>query len=308
MPPKSPYPSGSGRPLEIPVFGPDTSAVAAVLSSSSTTGGDGARRLELNRAGSYGVGGTTPTIDELAALVAAISGGDEGNATAVRVMIRPRGAPPPPEPDFVYSEAEFDVMRDDIARFVQSGLLRPERGDGFVFGILKRGTGEGVDVDVERNAELVRLARPFKCVFHRAFDDVVGSKARLSQDSQPLADDNSWVEALAAVEACGFDGILTSGGPGNAVDNAARIGRIASEAGGRIEIIVGGGVRSGNVRELASGMRKGAGGSEALGAVWFHSSCLCVRDGVDQFDTEEATRLLQELRSIDGALLDGLRD
>ncbi|KAK3685510.1 CutC family protein [Podospora appendiculata] len=298
-----------GRPFEIPVFGPDTSAASVA----DLAAGDGARRLELNRAGSYGVGGTTPTIDELAALMAVIPGGDGDHATTVRVMIRPRGAPPPPGLDFVYSEAEFAAMREDIVRFVQSGLLRPEQGDGFVFGILKRearggqegSAGDGVGVDVERNAELARLARPFRCVFHRAFDDVVGSKARLlAQGAQPLADDDgSWVDALAAVEACGFDGILTSGGPGNAVANAARIGRIASEADGRVEIIVGGGVRSGNVRELAAGMREGVGGPEGLGGVWFHSSCLSVRDGVERFDTEEATRLLQELQSIDGVLV-----
>lgn len=61
------------------------------------------------------------------------------------------------------------------------GLLRPERGDGFVFGVLKKKVEEvdaeekdkddkvKVVVDVERNAELVRLAGGLPCVFHRAF-------------------------------------------------------------------------------------------------------------------------------------------
>ncbi|KAK3373820.1 CutC family protein [Lasiosphaeria ovina] len=321
----------SGRPhLEIPIFGADSGQVAASL---------GARRLELNRAGSYAVGGTTPTLAELAALVASIPSrqshdSDDDDDITVRVMIRPRGAPPPDQqthqqqPDFVYSAAEFATMRAAILRIAESGLLHPDRGDGFVFGVLQPRTssssceGEvvGVEVDVKRNVELVRLARPFKCVFHRAFDDVVGAgvddgerrrAAAPAGETGPSVRDEEEEEAvaLAAVRACGFDGILTSGGPGNAPANAGRLARIvmAAAAEGDVEIIAGGGVRSGNVGVLGAGLLAAAGSRVSAAAaaaaedgVWFHSSCLAVgEDGAEVFNGGEASALLQELRSLD---------
>ncbi|KAK0728153.1 copper homeostasis CutC domain-containing protein [Lasiosphaeria miniovina] len=323
----------SGRPrLEIPIFGADSGQVAASL---------GALRLELNRAGSYAVGGTTPTLAELAALVASIpsrqshGSDDDDDDITVRVMIRPRGAPPPDhqthqqQPDFVYSAAEFATMRAGILRFAESGLLRPERGDGFVFGVLQPRTtcssceGEvvGVEVDVKRNAELVRLAQPFKCVFHRAFDDAVGAGVDDGERRRAAApagetgssgrdeEEEEEAVALAAVRACGFDGILTSGGLGNALANVGRLARIAMAvaAEGDVEIIAGGGVRSGNVGVLGAGLFAAAGSSVSAAAataaedgVWFHSSCLTAgEDGAEMFDVDEASALVRELRSLD---------
>ena len=53
----------------------------------------------------------------------------------MHVMIRPRGG------DFLYSEAELAVMRDDIALAAQSGV------EGVVLGLL---TADGnIDVDAD---------------------------------------------------------------------------------------------------------------------------------------------------------------
>lgn len=157
-------------PLEVPVFSPG-SASAAIQA--------GAHRLELNRAGSYPQGGLTPDIADLQTLTAAsVSEANPSPLPPLRIMIRPRG-PPADEPDFVYSDAEFAEMKASVGAFKESGLMRRGRGDGFVFGILKvRETEAGrlgaraespVVVDVERNRELVELAAPWPCVFHRAF-------------------------------------------------------------------------------------------------------------------------------------------
>ncbi|KAF3770849.1 hypothetical protein M406DRAFT_223576, partial [Cryphonectria parasitica EP155] len=220
---------------EVPVF----SSSSAHLAISA-----GAHRLELNRANSYPQGGLTPSLSDLEAL-------SSYSTVPLRVMIRPRGPPPPlvgeddsgsttttttTTPDFIYSDAEMEEMRERIKEFVGSGLLRRERGDGFVFGVLRRileDKGKAVVVvDVERNRELVRLAGGLACVFHRAFDDILGTQGATPE------------EALADLHHCGFHGLLTSGGPGSAADHTETLARIVRSAPERIrEVIIGGGVR-----------------------------------------------------------------
>ncbi|KLU84975.1 CutC family protein [Magnaporthiopsis poae ATCC 64411] len=140
--------------LEIPIFSPAAAKDAASL---------GAHRIELNAAGSYPVGGLTPSLSELSALLAQL--GQQSPRIPIRIMIRPRGAPGAPgQPDFIYSAPELASMRDAIAGFKASGLLDAGRGDGFVFGALLHRTADGhgaVAVDVPSNSDLVTLARPF---------------------------------------------------------------------------------------------------------------------------------------------------
>ncbi|KAK1766161.1 putative copper homeostasis protein cutc [Phialemonium atrogriseum] len=280
--------------LEIPIFGPASASPAVSL---------GAARLELNAAGSYPLGGTTPSASELGdtAAAAALAGSSSSPAASatLRVMIRPRGPPADGSPDFLYASGELAEMREAIVGFGRSGLLDPERGDGFVFGVLRRagGGGGGVVVDVERNAELVRLAWPFKCVFHRAFDDVVGSVARLGQgggDGQHQTTTEVWKAALEDVIDCGFSGVLTSGGPGTAPGNALVLNGIVAGAKERIEVVVGGGVRSTNVRDLALAIR------HDTSPVWFHSSCLTSKDGGEEVDGEEVRYISRELGLLQG--------
>lgn len=192
-------------------------------------------------------------------------------------MIRPRG-PPEGGPDFIYSSGELEEMARDIQIFKESGLLREERGDGFVFGILKaRGDVEEglLVVDVDRNSELVRLASPFKCVFHRAFDEVLGG------GGAPRVD-----ETVRSVGACGFDGVLTSGGPGSAADNLSVLAQVVRAAAAeQVEVIVGGGVRSSSARVLREKLPRPEGSR-----VWSHSSCLTGQPG-DVVDADELGRL-----------------
>ncbi|KAF2770633.1 hypothetical protein EJ03DRAFT_326256 [Teratosphaeria nubilosa] len=131
----------------------------------------------------------------------------------VFVMVRPRGG------DFNYTADEFEQMRMSLEAF-------DPYADGYVFGVLdvyRR-------VDMKRTAELVRLARGKPCTFHRACDETP-----------------NLFEALEDVVKAGCKAILTSGGAPTAQAGSEAIRQLVQLARGRVEIIVGGGVRSHNL-------------------------------------------------------------
>ncbi|KAI1354910.1 hypothetical protein F5Y01DRAFT_271622 [Xylaria sp. FL0043] len=276
--------------LEVPAFG-----AAAALSAVTL----GATRVELNALGSYAEGGLTPSLEDLEQFT---STSDE--RPPVRVMIRPCGPPSlsslseaseKSKRDFLYSDAEFEHMEEAIKKFRDSGLLDANRSDGFVFGILEEGYYEGNDrtrgqrcwVNKKRCARVVQAAQPFKCVFHRAFDEIVScDDATSGGTSRP-----AWETGLEDVAACGFDGILTSGGLGKAVDNLAMLEKIIKKAQAlRIEIIVGGGVRTANVGQITQKLKLRA----RADSVCLHSACLH-GDGREQIDAEEVQGILAQL-------------
>jgi copper homeostasis protein len=201
----------------------------------------GADRIEL--CSDPQVGGCTPTLGCLAEVKASVN-------IPVRVMIRPRGG------DFVYTEDEFSMMKAQTLNL--SGLA-----DGFVFGILtarKR-------VDVLRSAELVQLSGGKPCTFHRAFDEL---GANMSED-------------LELIRHCGFDAVLTSGGKHDAAVGTEILAHLVQEAqkGEGIRLIVGGGVRHSNLKELM----------EATHARWFHSSAII--GGPEDADEEEIRSMVR---------------
>jgi copper homeostasis protein CutC len=188
-------------------------------------------------------------------------------------------------------------MAASIEQFTASGLLDPERGDGFVFGLLRYGdnnnnnNGSGkVELDMEGNKRLVAVAKRgggFVCVLHRAVDDLFTLGCAGSGSGAGKGSEVDVEGVMVRVAECGFDGVLTSGGRGRAVDNMARLERVV-EARGGVEVVVGGGVRSGNLRALVEGLGEGARGK----GVWFHSSCF---GGGEGFDEEEARALAEEM-------------
>ena len=124
--------------LEIACFNID-SAIAAQLA--------GADRIEL--CANRNVGGTTPSVE-------IIKRARQEIFIDLYVMIRPR------EGDFFYSDLEFEEMKSSILECKKAGA------NGVVFGILNADHS----VDTIRNTELVILAKPMCCTFHRAFDRV----------------------------------------------------------------------------------------------------------------------------------------
>ncbi|KIW18430.1 hypothetical protein PV08_02718 [Exophiala spinifera] len=212
--------------LEIACFNPD-SAIAAIAS--------GAHRIEL--CDDADLGGTTPSVAWLLRIRSEVNNGrqklhPEEIAIPINVMVRPRGG------DFVYTRAEYETMKETIATLKGTGIV-----DGFVFGILR----EDGTVDVEKTRELVTLASPLPCTFHRAFDEV-----------------KDLSRALEGVVSCGITTILTSGGAANAVQGAEVLHQLVQRAAGRVTIMPGGGVRSANLALL----------HETIGSSAYHSSAL----------------------------------
>jgi copper homeostasis protein len=163
-------------------------------------------------------GGTTPSAGTIAAVKASVR-------IPVFVIVRPRGG------GFVYSDAELDVMRRDIDATLALGA------DGVVLGALR----SDARVDGPRIETLVASARGLPVTFHRAFDLV--------------ADQH---EALDTLAAAGVSRVLTSGGASTAAEGADTIASLVKEAGTRLTVVAGGGIREENVAELVrrSGVRE----------------------------------------------------
>jgi copper homeostasis protein len=201
----------------------------------------GADRIEL--CDNYFLGGITPPVDMIKTTREKISIG-------LFVMIRPKAG------TFNYSDDEFLKMKEQIQR------CKELKCDGLVFGMLDSEN----KVDTDRCKELVQLASPLPCTFHRAFDEV----------ADPL-------KALEDIIACGFKRILTSGQKSSALQGIALIAELHQKAKGRIIILPGGGVRSQNIADL----------KQQIKALEFHSSAITGNDII--VDPEEVKNLKQNL-------------
>ena len=201
------------RRLEIACFNLESARIAQE---------NGADRVEL--CANMKEGGTTPDFEITKAVRNTLS-------IDLNVMIRPRGG------NFVYSDFEFEQMKTEIEQFKKLKV------DGFVFGILK----EDGRLNKEQNAELVALANPLPCTFHRAFDGIKNK-----------------FQALESLIECGFKTILTSGVETNVTEGIDVLATLTEKANDRITIMPGGGLRSTNIGVL----------KEKTKAVFYHSSAI----------------------------------
>ncbi len=222
----------SAKKLEIACFNLQSALIAQE---------NGADRVEL--CAEINLGGTTPNIKIIKEARANLS-------IAIYVMIRPRGG------NFVYSKEEFQQMKSEIE------AIKKLKVNGFVFGILN----EDHSVNVQQNTELVHLAKPIPCTFHRAFDEVKNYKI-----------------ALEEVISCGFSTILTSGTLPNVMEGKEVLKNLILQANERITIMPGGGLRSTNISEL----------DEFVNAHFYHSSA--ITDGSENAHPEEVFQLIKKI-------------
>ena len=170
----------------------------------------GAKRVELCAALSEG--GITPSIGMIRQVC-------ENSLLDVFVIIRPRGG------DFLYSEAEFEIMCLDIL------AAKEADADGIVSGML---LANGA-IDVERTKIMVELSKPLPFTFHRAFD----------RCKDPF-------EALEQLIDIGVTRILSSGQIPSAEHGAKLLGKLVQQANGRIIIMPGAGVNSKNIENIVA--------------------------------------------------------
>lgn len=221
------------RKLEIACFNLQSAVIAQE---------NGADRVEL--CAGIEVGGTTPDLEITKKVRELIS-------IDLNVMIRPRGG------NFVYSDAEFNQMKLEIIDFKKLNI------NGFVFGILN----EDNSINRIQNTELVNLAKPCPCTFHRAFDEV-----------------SNVFQSLEEIIECGFQTILTSGQSPNVVEGVNRLAELLLKSNNRITIMPGGGLRATNLDFI----------QEKTKATFYHSSA--ITNGTETASSDEITVLKSILK------------
>lgn len=167
-----------------------------------------------------------------------------------RVLIRCR------EGNFVYSDAEYRQMLDEIAQCKAHGA------DAVVIGFLH----EDGTIDVEKTREATQLARPMSVTFHRAFDECANPE-----------------KALEEIISCGCDKLLTSGHEPTAEQGLEMLKKLVEQAHGRISILAGSGVSSKNVKRIR----------QYTGVTELHGSCKRTVNGITDTDPDEVSALIK---------------
>jgi copper homeostasis protein len=192
-------------------------------------------------------GGTTPSYGLIQYALERLS-------IPVFPMIRTRGG------NFVYDADELAIMKKDILTCRELGC------PGIATGIqLANGS-----MDVENLKRIVEWAHPMTVTCHKVFD--------VTYDA---------FEALEDVIQSGCTRILTSGLHKTAVEGAEVIANLVAQAGDRIIIMPGGGVRSSNIAQLVC----------ETGANEYHSSGLIAKATNYIADEEEVRLMVDSLRT-----------
>ena len=169
---------------------------------------NGADRIELCE--NLAVGGTTPSYGTVKICLEKLN-------IPIFPMIRARGG------NFVYSNDEIEIMKEDIKVFKNLGVK------GIVLGCLTSAN----EIDLELTKTLVDLAYPMEVTFHKAIDEI----------SNPL----DYIEDLVNI---GIKRVLTSGGKLTAFEGKDLINKMIKKSNGRLKIVVAGKVTKENLFEL----------------------------------------------------------
>jgi len=169
----------------------------------------GANRIELCE--NLAVGGTTPSYGTIKTCCRKLK-------IPIATMIRPRGG------SFYYSDAEFEIMKEDI------GICKTLGSQSVVFGLLTKNN----KIDVERTKTLINLAQPMQAMYHKAFDEI----------ADPF-------DALEILIDLGVTRILTSGTKNTALEGQVILRKLINQAAGRISIVVAGKVTFDNLDILS---------------------------------------------------------
>ena len=210
-------------PVEICI---DASSRQAAQRSAGAAFRGGASRIEV--CSDMSVEGLTPPPSSIAEARRVY-----GTRSGVLAMIRPRPG------DFVYSRSELTTMHRDLDMAAEAGA------DGVVFGALSGPQHRIAEPAVRKLAQQAK-DHGLRISFHRAFDAV--------------ADRQSALELLID---CGVDRVLSSGTAwgteGSALEGLVTLESLIGMAAGRIEIVVGGGVRASNVKTILSRIQRRGG-------------------------------------------------
>lgn len=125
--------------------------------------------------------------------------------------------------NYYYDEDEIEILKQDIAVCRELGC------DGISIGVQKI-NGE---IDIERLKEFVELAGPMGVTCNRAFDAT----------PDPF-------QALEDIIEAGCERILTSGQLSGAPEAGELLGKLVKQAGDRIIIMPGAGIRASNIKQL----------------------------------------------------------
>lgn len=189
--------------------------------------------------GNLVIGGTTPEADLFEKIRSLTD-------IKINVLIRPRYG------DFLYTDYEFDIICRSVERFRRMGA------NAVVVGCL---LPDG-SLDTERMKRLVELAGPMDVTLHRAFD--------MCRDPY---------EALEQAKELEIRTILTSGQRESSWEGRELIAGLVRESGGKVDIMPGGGVSAGTIRELIP----------ATGATSYHMSGKVVLDSGMTYRRQEVS-------------------
>lgn len=198
-------------------------------------------------------GGLTPNILILKKLKKEIT-------IPIFVLIRSRPG------DFVYTKQELKKMTDQISLSIDAGA------DGIVCGALANNN----TIDLDALESFIKASRGLPITFHRAIESV-----------------NNIQESIDLLSDHGVKRILFGGKSGNAFESRKELAEVNKYINGRMILLAGGGIKSGNVKELTQASHF----KEIHSSAKYGSS---KNNTVNQFDSdpEEVRKIVHILASL----------